>query len=83
MCICILFETALQGKMIKTSLWLNRTFFRSIDYLLPTNALNVNFIYLKMSKTVKYQSSATCFGNSTILREHTSFLTKATLVKNQ
>jgi hypothetical protein len=34
-----------------------------------------------MSKTVKYQLTPTCFGNSTILREHTSFLTKATLVK--
>jgi hypothetical protein len=49
---------------------------------LPTNALNVNLIQLKMSKTVKYQLAPTCFGNSTILREHTSFLTKATLVKN-
>jgi hypothetical protein len=36
-----------------------------------------------MSKTVKYQLAPTCFGNSTILREHTFFLTKATLVKNQ
>jgi hypothetical protein len=36
-----------------------------------------------MSKTVKYQSAPTCFGNSAILREHISFLTKATLVKYQ
>jgi hypothetical protein len=26
----------------------------SVDCLLPTNAVNVNFILLKMSKTVKY-----------------------------
>jgi hypothetical protein len=34
-----------------------------------------------MSKTIRYKLTPTCFGNSAILREHTSFLTKATLVK--
>jgi hypothetical protein len=34
-----------------------------------------------MSKTVKYLLAPTSFGNSTILREHTSLFTKATLVK--
>jgi hypothetical protein len=29
---------------VQESLWLNRAFFRSIDGLLPTNVLDVNFI---------------------------------------